>query len=119
MHVLAHHLPEVMRMHGNPTYFCQQGLEKLNDFVTKWYFRSTNFGKEALKKVMQKQNRLMLLESRCKRSPKWQVKCSSCQKQDGHQSARSLPCNEAIHEILFAAKNALVRSGNSREKNAI
>ena len=43
MHVLCYHFPEVMRLYGNPTLFCQQGLEKLNDMVTKWYFRSTNF----------------------------------------------------------------------------
>ena len=32
-------------------------------------------------------------------------------KERNAQSARSLPCNEAIHGILFAAKNALVRIG--------
>ena len=81
MHVLTYHVPEVMRKHGNIALFCQQGLEKLNDHVTKWYFRSTNFGKAALKQIMEKQSRLRLLEARCKRSPKWAVKCSIC-----HQS---------------------------------
>ena len=83
MHVLSNHVHEVMRLYGNPSFFCQQGLEKLNDFVTKWYFRSSNFGKDALKQVMQKQNRLRYLETNCKRSPKWKVKCSSCKK-EGH-----------------------------------
>ncbi|XP_038069038.1 ficolin-3-like [Patiria miniata] len=40
-----------MRLYGNPSFFCQQGLEKLNDFVTKWYFRSSNFGTDALKQM--------------------------------------------------------------------
>ena len=84
MHVLAYHFPEVMRFHGNPSFFCQQGLEKLNDFVTKWYFRSTNFGKSALAQIMQKQGRLRLLETKCRRSPKWNVKCSLCKTKDGH-----------------------------------
>ena len=86
MHVLAFHIPEVMRLYGNPTYFCQQGLEKLNDLVTKWYFRATNFGKTALKQIMLKQNRLRHLETKCKRAPRWVVKCSSCH-QDGHNKA--------------------------------
>ena len=84
MHVLAYHVPEVMELYGNPTYFCQQGLEKLNHSVTKWYFRSTNFGKSALKQIMLKQSRLRFLEAKCKRSPKWRVKCITCGKQDGH-----------------------------------
>ena len=84
MHVLGYHVPEVMRAHGNISLFCQQGLEKLNDLVTKWYFRSSNFGKNALKQIMQKQNRLRLLESKCKRSPKWLVRCSICHKQNHH-----------------------------------
>ena len=84
MHVLAYHVPEVMRMYGNISYFCQQGLEKLNHLVTKWYFRSTNFGSSSLKQIMQKQHRIHLLEEKCKRQPKWQVTCSLCNKQDGH-----------------------------------
>ena len=93
MHVLSYHVPEVMRMYGNISYFCQQGLEKLNDQVTKWYFRSTNFGKSALKQIMLKQGRLRMLEENCKRSPKWRVKCSVCQKQDGHNR---LTCDKQI-----------------------
>lgn len=86
MHVLCYHFPEVMRLHGNPSMFCQQGLEKLNDMVTKWYFRSTNFGKTAIKQIMQKQYRLRLLETHSKRSPKWSVKCSICNKQGHNRS---------------------------------
>ena len=42
MHILACHLPEVIRRHGKAVKFCQQGLEKLNHMITKWYFHSTN-----------------------------------------------------------------------------
>ena len=64
MHILAYHLPEAMRRHGNVVDFCQQGLEKLNDMVTKWYFKSTNYDKSALRQIMHKQNRLRLLEGK-------------------------------------------------------
>ena len=84
MHVLAYHIPEVMRLYGNPTSFCQQGLEKLNDLVTKWYFRSSNFGKDSFRQIMHKQHRIRLLEEKYKRTLKWRVRCSVCNKQDGH-----------------------------------
>lgn len=61
MHLLAFHVPEVMRLHGNISHFCQQGLEKLNDLVTKWYHRSTNFGPSALAQILSKQHRLHIL----------------------------------------------------------
>ncbi|KAJ8049520.1 hypothetical protein HOLleu_02300 [Holothuria leucospilota] len=73
MHVLAYHIPEVMKLHGNASFFCQQGLEKLNHLVTKWYFRSTNFSKTALEQIMNKQHRLRLLENSCVRTPKWRI----------------------------------------------
>ena len=83
MHVLSCHVPEAMRLHGKLSRFCQQGLEKVNDLVTKWYCRSTNFGSKAMEQVMAKQHRLHYLESVCKRTPKWVVSCSNCLK-DGH-----------------------------------
>ena len=42
MHVLVAHLPKLMKDHGNIRMFSQQGLEKLNDDITKDYFKSTN-----------------------------------------------------------------------------
>ena len=83
MHVLAFHVPEVMRLHGNVSHFCQQGLEKLNDLVTKWYHRSTNFGSAAMAQILTKQHRLHVLQGKCKRKPKWSVTCSKC-KMSGH-----------------------------------
>ena len=83
MHVMACHVPEAMRLHGNISHFCQQGLEKVNELVTRWYKRSTNFGKDSYRQIMAKQHRLHLLQDRCKRTPKWTVQCSNCN-QKGH-----------------------------------
>ncbi|KAJ8032711.1 hypothetical protein HOLleu_26319 [Holothuria leucospilota] len=83
MHVLAFHLPEAMKLHGNVSHFCQQGLETVNDLVTKWYHRSTNFGRNAMGQIMAKQYRLHLLADRCTRKKKWSTQCSIC-KRKGH-----------------------------------
>ena len=64
-------------MHGSLSQFTQQGLEKLNDHITKWYFRSTGFNQQvALKQLLQKQNCLRKLELDGKRKPNW--KCRKC-----------------------------------------
>lgn len=63
--------------------FCQQGLEKLNDVVTKWYFRSTNFSKTALTRIIHKQYRLIRLQGKCQRALKFSMTCSACEKM-GH-----------------------------------
>ncbi|KAJ8018072.1 hypothetical protein HOLleu_44137 [Holothuria leucospilota] len=84
MHVLQFHVAETLRLHGNVSFFSQQGLEKLNDIVTKWYFRSSNFrGKESLKQVMMKQNRMNYLRPSCSRVKTLTVKCKQCGT-DGH-----------------------------------
>ena len=49
-HVLSAHIPSLLRDTGSLTKFSQQGLEKLNDDLTKDYFKSTNHrNEEALK----------------------------------------------------------------------
>ena len=83
MHILANHLPEAMRLHGNVVNFCQQGLEKLNDLITKWYFRSTNYDSTALAQIMHKQHRIRMLAGKCRRAPKFKLTCSKC-KHTGH-----------------------------------
>ena len=35
------HVGQFMRLHGSTLPFTQQGIEKLNDNITKTYFRST------------------------------------------------------------------------------
>lgn len=42
IHLLVHHIPEFLKLHGSLVPFSQQGLEKLNDIITKHYFKSTN-----------------------------------------------------------------------------
>ena len=41
MHRMAYHISEILQLDGSFSQFTQQGLEKLNDHITKWYFRST------------------------------------------------------------------------------
>lgn len=79
MHVLQFHVAETLRLHGNVSFFSQQGLEKMNDVVTKWFFRSSNYrGEDSLKQVMMKQNRLNYLSSSCSRVKTVTVKCKQC-----------------------------------------
>ena len=60
MHVLVAHVPKFLRDVGSLGKFSQQGLEKLNDDITKAYFKSTNHrNEEALRQ-------LMLNPSKCK-----------------------------------------------------
>lgn len=79
MHVLANHVPEALSEHGNLSLFCQQGLEKLNDNVTCWYFRTTShINLDVFKKIMEKQNRIDFLKSKCKRGNAYEVICQNC-----------------------------------------
>ena len=61
MHVLIAHVPKLLRDVGSLAKFSQQGLEKLNDDITKAYFKSTNHrNEEALRQIMLKLNRLLI-----------------------------------------------------------
>ena len=42
IHLLSCHIIEFVRKYGTLAPFSQQGLERLNDIITKDYFRSTN-----------------------------------------------------------------------------
>ncbi|XP_048251904.1 uncharacterized protein LOC124142163, partial [Haliotis rufescens] len=58
MYILAYHVCDMIRLHGNLRSFSQQGFEKLNDCVTSWFFRSRcHRSRETLKQVMLKQNK--------------------------------------------------------------
>ena len=59
MHSLAMHVSQFLTLHGNISKFGQQGLEKLNDFMTIFYQHISNHREqEALKQVLEKkQNR--------------------------------------------------------------
>ncbi len=89
MHILSYHVAESVRLNGNLSLFTIQGMEKLNDNVSRWYFRSTSFGREtALKQVMQKQNRIAYLaNSNSKRKLKFNWKCKKCG-ECGHSTKR-------------------------------
>ena len=42
IHAMVAHLPKFMQLYGRIVPFTQQGVEKLNDIYTQYYFRSTN-----------------------------------------------------------------------------
>ena len=63
MHSLVWHVPEFIELYGKISPFTQQGLEKLNDKTTKYFFRSTNQRElDSLKQIVLKRNRVEYLE---------------------------------------------------------
>ena len=84
MHILVCHIAEVIKLNGNLSNFTEQGLEKLNDNVSKWYFRSTSFNKETvLRQVIQKQNRLRKLQfDGGEKTRKVTQKCKRCKSKE-------------------------------------
>ena len=80
IHAMACHVGEFMRLHGSILPFTQQGLEKLNDTVTKMFFRGTNHqGEKALQQILEKHNRIEFLrDSDMVPRQHHEVKCSLC-----------------------------------------
>ena len=80
MHILMYHVCESIKLNGAIAHFTMQGLEKLNDNVSKWFFHSSSFSlKYALKQVMQKHNPLATLATlKAQRQLKFQWKCTKC-----------------------------------------
>ena len=72
MHILVSHIPEFLRQYGSLAPFSQQGLEKLNDDLTKCFFSGTNHHDlNALQQMLQKLNRIEeLTDNDCCRK-KW------------------------------------------------
>ena len=84
MHALVSHLPEFLRIHGTVNPFTQQGIEKLNDLYTHYFFNSTNHhDTQALEQLLLKQNRLEYLTDHSFARSKEMQTCSMC-KQPGH-----------------------------------
>ena len=86
MLILVKRVPEAIEINGTVS-ITQQGLEKLNDHVTKWYDKSISQSHDAaMKQIIEKQSRLRQLHfngaSRC---PKFQRRCKNCHKK-GHSS---------------------------------
>ena len=79
IHAFAMHTSEFIRLHSNLVTFTQQGLEKLNDLATKQFQRATNHrGLSSLKQILEKRNRIELLQdSGYEREVQLQV-CSCC-----------------------------------------
>ena len=76
MHLLVSHIPQFLEMYGTLAPFSQQGLEKLNDDLTKDYFRSTNHrSTDALKQMLLKLNRIEELTDRHCSHPKHLYTC--------------------------------------------
>jgi len=42
IHALHAHVPEFLKLYQNLACYTQQGMEKYNDTVSKYYFRSSN-----------------------------------------------------------------------------
>jgi len=61
IHAFVFHLPEFIKIHKNVNLFNMQGLEKLNDFMTRSYHTSTNKHlpeQQYLFQLIKKRNRL-------------------------------------------------------------
>jgi hypothetical protein len=60
LHCFIFHYCQMLELHGNIHLFNTQPNEKLNDFLTKYYHRSTNknMNKKYLLQLIQKRNRL-------------------------------------------------------------
>ena len=85
MHTLIYHIPEFISLHGSLAPFSQQGLERLNDTITKDYFRSTNHRDDALQSLLKKLNRLEELRD-TEEQTHHQIHCCKLCKQPGHNS---------------------------------
>ena len=98
-------------IHGSILPFTQQGLEKLNDAVTKNFFRSSCHRDEALKQLIEKQNRIEHLNDAGKKRAKlFEVECSNCSKH-GHNR---LTCSEPCKHCGQCYCNHLVSLGGQR-----
>lgn len=106
MHARTWHVPEFIEMYGKISRFTQQGLGKLNDKTTKYFFRSTNQrGLDSLKQIVLKRNRMEYLEDIGCQHEKRIFICSNCNLQ-GHNiktcmskcsSCETKPCCSPVH----------------------
>lgn len=84
IHAFAMHTSQFIRLYGNVISFTQQGLEKLNDITTKHFQRATNHrGLHSLKQILEKRNRIELLQDGGYERDIQLQKCSRC-KLAGH-----------------------------------
>ena len=89
MHAMVAHLHEFMQLYRSVVPFTQQGLEKLNDVYTQYYFRSTNHREvESLEQLLLK-NRLEAMEDEGYDRKKNRQKCSICSSYDHNKRCPS------------------------------
>ena len=94
IHAMANHVSEFMKLHGSIISFTQHGLEKYNDCMTKQYFRATNHkGQDALRQIMEKQNRLHYLGDHVKRQKCFETTCSNGHKIGHKKVTCTEPCS--------------------------
>ena len=64
VHLLTSHIADFLEIHRIVALFSQQGLEKLNNGITKYYSRSTNHHDEvSLRQILLKPYHLIELEA--------------------------------------------------------
>ena len=96
IHTLVAHVPEFLRIHRTIAPFTQQGLEKLNDQMTRFYFGSSNHrGTDALTQVLQKKNRLEHLHDEGYERKRCRYLCSLCG-QPGHNRKTCLKLTTSV-----------------------
>ena len=98
MHAFAMHVPQFVCLHGNITMFTQQGLEKLNELTTKYFQRGTShYEEEALPQILERINRIEILEDAGYSHQKRSQKCSICGN-EGHNK-RSCSSWPSLQEV--------------------
>ena len=105
MHAFVSHVPEFLQIHGAIVPFTQQGLEKLNDSLTQYFYRGSNHrDQEALTQMLQKANRMTYLSEQGYQRKVEPQSCSICHKQ-GHNK-RSCP-NSSENSLSNVADDRL------------
>lgn len=91
VHIMRYHIIEMVKIHGNISNFTQHGLEKLNDVLTKSYFRGSNMRrKESLLQMMFRQYQIQMFTLSAFMRPSAKIHhCSLCRStshrmQNGH-----------------------------------
>ena len=102
MHILMYHVCESVKLNGAIAHFTMEGLEKLNDNVSTWFYCSSSFSlKYALKQATQKRNRLATLASlKVKRNLKFQWKCTKCDG-TGHSAKTCKSWRKVLRSSIF------------------
>ena len=105
MHVMVKHVAAVLTNHGSLNRLSQQSFEKLNDQITKSYFRGSNHkmsNLQALEQIIQKANRIVYLYPSCHRKSNT-AHCTKC----GNEGHYKPSCSVSQNVPLLLQKGAL------------